>query len=72
MGLLSSAKGGKMGKKDIRLKVYLDDEDRYADLWNGSIFQGKQIIKAEDLEPVSPVLDAVMRQGQKKCFAMLL
>jgi len=55
-----------MGKKDIRLKVYLDDVDRYADLWNGSIFQGKQIIKAEDLEPVSPVLDAVDEAGTEE------
>ncbi|MCM1144482.1 MAG: Rpn family recombination-promoting nuclease/putative transposase [Blautia sp.] len=38
-----------MGKKDITLKDYLSDAKRYADLLNGSIFQGRQIIHAEEL-----------------------
>ena len=70
-----------MGEKDIRLKVYLDDANRYADLWNGGVFQGKQVVKAADLEPDTSVLseaddktaeemlrDVVMKQslsGQK-------
>ena len=37
--MLSTAEGGNMGEKDIRLKGYLGDAARYADLWNGSIFQ---------------------------------
>lgn len=44
-----------MGKKDIGLKAYLQNTVRYADLWNGAVFQGKQIIKAEELQEVSPV-----------------
>lgn len=44
-----------MGKKDITLKVYLSDAGRYADLWNGSIFQGEQIIKADELSEVNTV-----------------
>ena len=46
-----------MGEKDIRLKMYLSDEDRYADLWNGSMFQGKEVVKPQELEEISPVLD---------------
>lgn len=46
-----------MGEKDIRLKVYLSDEDRYADLWNGSMFQGREVVKPRELEEISPVLD---------------
>lgn len=46
-----------MGEKDIRLKVYLSDKDRYADLWNGSVFRGKEVVKAQELKEVSPVLD---------------
>lgn len=44
-----------MGKKDITLKDYLSDAGRYADLWNGSIFQGEQIIKGDELSEVNTV-----------------
>ena len=44
-----------MGKKDITLKDYLSDTKRYADLLNGSIFQGKQVIKASDLQNADTV-----------------
>ena len=46
-----------MGEKDIRLKVYFSDKERYADLWNGSLFQGREVVKPQELEEVSPVLD---------------
>lgn len=52
-----------MGKKDIGLKVYLSDARRYADLWNGSVFQGKQVVIAEELQQVSPVLSATNSVG---------
>ncbi len=55
-----------MGEKDIRLKVYFDDAKRYADLWNGSMFQGKQIVKAEDLKTISPVLDMADKTGTEE------
>lgn len=45
-----------MGKEDIKLKVYLEDTRRYADLWNGSVFNGEQMLKPEELQVVSPVL----------------
>ena len=38
-----------MGKNDITLKDYLSEPKRYADLLNGSIFQGRQIIDADEL-----------------------
>lgn len=44
-----------MGKKDITLKNYLSDTRRYADLLNGSIFQGKQVIHAEELQEAATV-----------------
>lgn len=39
-----SCKGGPMGSKDIGLKSYLQDAARYADLWNGGVFNGKPIV----------------------------
>ena len=41
-----------MGKSDAILKIWLGEKERFADLYNGSVFQGKQIIKAEDLSPM--------------------
>ena len=42
-----------MGKYDMCMKMYLQDKRRFADLLNGSCFQGKQVIRAEDLEEAS-------------------
>ncbi len=44
-----------MGKRDIGLKSYLGNAARYADLWNGAVFQGKQVIRPEVLQEISPV-----------------
>lgn len=44
-----------MGKKDITLKDYLSDGRRYADLLNGSIFQGRQVIRGEMLTDANTV-----------------
>lgn len=54
-----------MGKKDITLKDYFSDCRRYADLINGSIFCGQQMIKAEEL------LDADTVQSKSDNHAML-
>ena len=48
-------KGGRMGKKDITLKDYFSDRRRYADLLNGSIFCGQQMIRAEELRDTDTV-----------------
>ena len=64
-----------MGKEDINLKNYFNDAGRYADLWNGGVFEGKQIVKPDELQEVHPSVfkadnhavmersrDAVMKQ----------
>lgn len=52
-----------MGKKDIGLKSYLQDKERYADLWNGSVFQGRQVVRAEELQEITPVHSKADRNG---------
>lgn len=73
-----------MGEKDITLKSYLSDKERYADLWNGGIFGGKQVIKGEELSQIETELnksdeqavlernrDMVMQQtADGKCLAV--
>ena len=49
---LSSCKyqGGSMGAKDTKAKEYLSDNERFADLCNAVLFDGEQVIKAENLQ----------------------
>ncbi len=39
-----------MGVKDTKAKEYLSDNERFADLCNARLFDGEQVIKAENLE----------------------
>lgn len=43
-------KGQCMGQKDISLVRYFDDRARYADLINGVIFCGEQVVSEEDVQ----------------------
>lgn len=45
-----------MGKCDIALSQYFEDESRYADLINGFIFEGEQVINETDIEPAAQVM----------------
>ena len=42
-----------MGKYDTCMKKFLQNKDRFADLFNGCCFQERQIIRAEDLREAS-------------------
>ena len=44
-----------MGKKDLSLKTYLSDPARYADVYNGSVFGGAQVLDASQLEEAATV-----------------
>ncbi|XCP85765.1 hypothetical protein ABXS75_02895 [Roseburia hominis] len=39
-----------MGKNDILMKKWISDKERFADLFNGGLFGGKQVIDPEGLE----------------------
>ena len=38
-----------MGKSDTALVTWLGNKERFADLYNASVFQGEQVIGAEQL-----------------------
>lgn len=44
-----------MGKESDAMMEYLKNNERFADLFNGSYFQGNQVIKAEELQEGSEV-----------------
>ena len=39
-----------MGKSDTALVTWFGNKTRFADLYNGSVFQGEQVVEAEQLE----------------------
>lgn len=39
-----------MGKKDLALKTYLVNPVRYADVYNGSVFESVQVLNASHLD----------------------
>ena len=45
---------------DIVLKNYWNDNEQFADLFNGALFAGEQIIKADELEDVSTEDSAII------------
>lgn len=54
--------GGRMGKKDIALKDYLSDRRRYADLINGTVFCGEEIVRPDALMEANAV-QSVLHNG---------
>ena len=50
-----------MGKKDINQSNFFDNKERFADIFNGVLFKGKEIIQATELEEADSVM--VMDRG---------
>ena len=44
-----------MGKADVNVNIRLSEKKRFANLFNGVIYGGRQVILPEDLEEVNPV-----------------
>lgn len=42
-----------MGKSAAIVKQWLDNPKRVADLFNGVVFEGEQVIKPVELEPIA-------------------
>ncbi len=51
-----------MGQEDIVLKEYLSRNDIFADLFNGCLFNGKEVLKPEDLEERDSTETFVMQE----------
>lgn len=59
-----------MGKADIAVKNWLSDNDRFADLFNGTIFGGRQIVRPEELENMDRETDIIVTDKEKKSRGM--
>lgn len=55
-----------MGKNDVKINRWLSEKKRYADLFNGILFDGKQIIHAEELEPADRKAEILLEEKTGK------
>ena len=55
-----------MGKGNAAVKQWLGNPRRFADLFNGIVFQGKQVILPEDLHPATGETDILVSDKKRK------
>ncbi|EHI60961.1 MAG: transposase [Hungatella hathewayi] len=55
-----------MGQKDIALVRFFEDQGRYADLINGFVFQGKQVVSEEDVQELDSRVTGVFGRLRKR------
>lgn len=59
-----------MGKPDVSIKQWLRVKSRFADLFNGILFNGEQIIKEEELEEINSESDIIIADKTRKTKAI--
>lgn len=57
-----------MGKGNVAVRQWMSDKHRFADLFNGVVFQGKQVIAREELELIDGESDIILtdKLGKEK------
>lgn len=55
-----------MGKIDTATRMYLKDKERFADFFNGTVFQGRQVIQAEDLSAYDTRAESILPHNDGK------
>ena len=50
-----------MGQQDLYQSDFYDDKNRFADIFNGVLFDGKEVMKPEELETKDSVMVGVFR-----------
>ena len=49
-----------MGKTDTALSIWYKNKVRFADLFNGAVFHGRQLIKPEELELIDSKSEEIL------------
>ena len=55
-----------MGKKDNAIVPFLKVKERFCDLFNGTMFQGRQVVLPEELELKDSVQTAMLQDKYRK------
>lgn len=48
-------------KSDVRWKEFWRQNERFADLFNAVLFQGKEVLKPEDLEEIDTDMSGIVQ-----------
>jgi len=54
-----------LGEADAVLKQWLRNKSRFADLFNAVIFDGRQVIKPEELEEINSESNVIIQNNAK-------
>ena len=55
-----------MGEANVAVTQWLSDDRRFADLFNGVLFDGKEVVRPEDLEPLDREADVLVTDKRGK------
>lgn len=55
-----------MGKGNTAMRRWLSDKDRFADLFNATIFEGNNVVQAKDLEVLDSEMDLLLTDKLEK------
>lgn len=55
-----------MGKGNTAMRQWLSDKDRFADLFNATIFEGSNVVQAKDLEVLDSETDLLLTDKLEK------
>ena len=59
-----------MGQKDLYQSDFYEDKGRFADVFNGVLFEGKEIMRPEELETEDSVIVSIRnKKTEKKIIA---
>ena len=55
-----------MGKGNAAVREWMSNPVRFSDLYNGIVFQGKQVVLPEELEPAEGETDILLEDNEQK------
>ena len=55
-----------MGKGNAAVREWMSNPIRFSDLYNGIVFQGKQVVLPEELEPAEGETDILLEDKKQK------
>ena len=55
-----------MGKSNAAVKNWISVKERFADFYNGTVFDGRQVVRAEELQEISGESDLILRDKDGK------
>ena len=60
-----------MGQSNAAVRQWMGNPKRFADLFNATVFNGEQVIRPEELEPVDGEEDILLtdKNGEYSCAA---